>query len=77
MDSALQRLRVMRRFLTALVLVTLLGGAAESKPVHPIPDQPKPTFVWWLMRQVIGPIVVAGAKDLVASAVRSAICAAL
>ncbi len=77
MVSALQHLRVMKRFLAALVLVTLLGGVADTKPVHPIPNQPKPTFVGWLIKKVIGPIVVTGAKDLVATAIRSAIVAAL
>ena len=77
MVSALQGLSVMRRFLAALFLLTALGSRAESKPIHPIPNQPKPTFVEWLIKKVIGPIVVEGAKNLVADAVRSAIVAAL
>jgi hypothetical protein len=77
MVSALQHIGVMRRLLAALLLVTALGSRAESRPVHPIPNQPKPTFVEWLIKKVIGPIVVEGAKGLVATAVRSAIVAAL
>jgi hypothetical protein len=77
MVSPLQQLGVMRRFLAGLLLVIALSSRAESKPFHPIPNQPKPTFVGWLIKKVIAPIVVEGAKDLVASAVRSAIVAAL
>jgi hypothetical protein len=67
----------MRRFVAALVLVTAFAGAAEARPIRPAPPQTKPTFVTWLMRKVIGPIVIAGAKDLAATAIRSAIVSVL
>jgi len=67
----------MRRFVAALVLVTVLGGVAQAGPRRPVPQQAKPTLVVRVLRQVIGPILVAGVKDLLASAIRSAIVAAL
>jgi hypothetical protein len=71
----------MRRFVAALLVVTVLAGAAQARPMRPVPQQPKPTWVVRLLRNVIGPILVAGAvagvKDLLAGAIRSAIVAAL
>jgi hypothetical protein len=67
----------MKRFVAALLLVTVLAGAARAQPARPLPPQPKPTFARWLIKKVIGPVVVAGAKDLLVSAIRSAIVAAL
>jgi hypothetical protein len=67
----------MRRLLAALVLVALLGGLAEAGPARPLPPRPRPSFIGWLLKQVIAPVVVAGAKDLCASVIRSAIVAAL
>lgn len=60
-----------------MILVTVLSGAGAARPLPPVPQPPKPIFIQWLMRKVIVPVVVAGAKDLVATAIRSAIVSLL
>jgi hypothetical protein len=67
----------MRRFVAALLLVGVLAGVAQAQPTRAVPQQPKPTLVVRLLRNVVGPILVAGVKDLLASAIRSAIVAVL
>jgi hypothetical protein len=68
----------MRRCVAALLLMGVLGGGAQARPVRPVPQQqPKPTLVVRLLRNVISPILVAGVKDLVACAIKSAIAAVL
>jgi hypothetical protein len=51
--------RTVRRFVAALFLVTVLAGAAQAQPTRPVPQQPRPTLVVRLLRQVIGPVLVA------------------
>jgi hypothetical protein len=74
----------MKRIVLAFFLVGAIGRSAEARPaprpvaqhgraIHPIPPEPRHTFVWFLVNW----FVVPAAKGAVETAVRGAICAAL
>jgi hypothetical protein len=82
----------MKRVLAAVVMVRLFSGVAEARPArprptvtvekvrvvrHPIPHEPRPTFVGWVVNKVMWPAVKKAVENKVTATVGAAVVAAL